>query len=266
MNTTARPLPVAFISHGAPDALLNAGDAVTQWEQIAVRAPKPTAILLISAHWEARLPTVSLAENPATIHDFSGFSPALHAMTYPAPGAPRLARRVAELLESAGIETALDPNRGLDHGAWVPLTAMYPQADIPVIQLSLVRGGSPTDHFAIGRAIAGLRQEGVLIVATGSITHNFGWLKWSTEATAPLAKAQTFNEWVAAAIAGGDVPALIDYRSVPFGAEAHPTEEHFLPIFVALGAAGEDDALRYHSNFAYGGLSMDAYLWGADGS
>ena len=260
---TTQRMPVVFISHGAPDALLHAHDAVAQWAEIGRRCPKPAAILVISAHWEERTPTASLAEAPATIHDFSGFAPSLHAMTYPAPGAPALARQAVALLEQAGITGVLDPNRGLDHGAWVPLSALYPQANIPVTQLSLIKNGSPADHLALGKALAPLRQEGVLIMATGSITHNFGWLKSSSDGSAPLPKAQAFNDWVTGQIMDRNVPALLAYRAAPYGAEAHPTEEHFLPLFVALGAAGEDTPLGFHPNFAYGGLSMDAYLWAA---
>lgn len=264
MSTVPRRMPVAFISHGAPDAILTADDAVAQWADMATRIPKPESILVISAHWEARTPTVSLADKPETIHDFSGFPAALHAMTYPAPGATQLARRTADLLGSTGIATALEPDRGLDHGAWVPLTGMYPQADIPVTQLSLIRHGTPAQHLAMGRALFPLRDEGVLILATGSITHNFGWLTRAKSTAEPLPKARMFNDWVATCIAKGDTAALQAYRTAPHGAEAHPTEEHFLPLFVAVGSAGDDDAFRYQPGMAYGGLSMDAYLWGAD--
>jgi 4,5-DOPA dioxygenase extradiol len=257
---TTQRMPVVFISHGAPDALLHAHDAVAQWAEIGRRCPKPAAILMISAHWEERIPTASLAEAPATIHDFSGFAPSLHAMSYPAPGAPALARQAVALLEEAGITAVLDPNRGLDHGAWVPLTALYPQADIPVTQLSLIKNGSPANHLAMGKALTALRWEGVLIIATGSITHNFGWLDWSSGAPI-VPKAQVFNDWVTEQLSSRNVPALLAYRAAPYGAEAHPTEEHFLPLFVALGAAGEDTPLGFHPSLAYGGLSMDAYLW-----
>ncbi len=131
-------MPVVFVSHGAPDALLNAPDAVSSWGQIARLVPEPVAILAVSAHWEAYQPTVSLSARPATIYDFSGFSPKLYSMQYPAPGAPFLAERVKSLLSTAGLAVDLDPDRGLDHGAWVPLLAMYPQADVPVTQLSLI--------------------------------------------------------------------------------------------------------------------------------
>jgi 4,5-DOPA dioxygenase extradiol len=224
--------------------------------------PEPAAILAISAHWEARNPTVSLAGAPATLHDFSGFSPALHRLQYPAPGAPALAERVVSLLSAAGVAAELHPGRGLDHGAWVPLSAMYPQATVPVTQLSLIRGGSAAQHAALGHALASLREEGVLILASGAITHNFAWLDWREEAdAAPLPEALAFADWVGARLAARDVAGMLDYRSAPNGVAAHPSEEHLLPMFVALGAAGNDLPERHQPGFAYRGLAMDAYVW-----
>jgi 4,5-DOPA dioxygenase extradiol len=255
-------MPVIFVSHGAPDALLNAPDAVASWRKIAQRVTEPAAILVVSAHWEARQPTISLANLPETIHDFSGFSPKLYSMEYRAPGAPALAERAMSLLSKAGLATEHDPSRGLDHGAWVPLSAMYPQADVPVTQLSLIRNADPATHFELGRALAPLRNEGVLIVASGAITHNFSWLNWRADTeSAPLPQAKMFNDWVADRLATQDISALLNYRLAPYGEESHPTEEHFLPLFVALGAAMNDTPARYQPRFTYGSLSMDAYLW-----
>jgi 4,5-DOPA dioxygenase extradiol len=255
-------MPVVFVSHGAPDALLKAPDAVACWREIGQRIPAPAAILVISAHWEARQPAVSLTGAPETIHDFSGFSPALHQMQYPAPGAPALAERVASLLFSSGIAAELHPDRGLDHGAWVPLKAMVPLANVPVTQLSLIRNASPAAHFALGQALAPLREEGVLILASGAITHNFAWLDWHAATDAPpLPQAAAFADWVSEHLRTHDIPALLNYRAAPHGAEAHPSEEHFLPLFVAAGAAGTDVPERYQPRFAYGGLAMDVYVW-----
>jgi 4,5-DOPA dioxygenase extradiol len=255
-------MPVIFVSHGAPDALLNAPDAVTSWRQIAQRVAEPAAILVVSAHWEARQPTVSLANLPETIHDFSGFSPKLYSMEYRAPGAPALAERAMSLLSDAGLAAELHPSRGLDHGAWVPLSAMYPQADVPVTQLSLIRNADPATHFELGRALAPLRDEGVLIIASGAITHNFSWLNWRADAeSAPLPQAKVFTDWVADRLATRDISALLNYRSAPYGADSHPTEDHFLPLFLALGAAMDDTPARYQPRFTYGSLAMDAYLW-----
>lgn len=255
-------MPVVFVSHGAPDALLKSADTRTCWQSLGERIPKPVSILVISAHWEAAVATVSQATQPATLHDFSGFSPDLYQIQYPAPGAPVLAGQVAALLTAAGITTKLHPDRGLDHGAWVPLSVMYPDAAVPVTQLSLVAHESPATHSAIGRALAPLRDAGVLIIATGSITHNFSWLDWrASEQKAPDQRASTFTDWIAERIAAGDQTALLDYRCAPYGAEAHPHDDHILPLFVALGAAQGDTPTRYQPDFTYGSLSMDAYLW-----
>jgi 4,5-DOPA dioxygenase extradiol len=255
-------MPVVFVSHGAPDALLNAPDAVACWGGIGQSIPEPAAILVMSAHWEARQPTVSLSGSPETIHDFSGFSPELYRMQYRAPGAPALAERVVSLLTSAGLAVESHPSRGLDHGAWVPLSAMYPQADVPVTQLSLTRDAGPATHFELGRALAPLRDEGVLIVGSGAITHNFAWLDWRANADkAPMPQAEVFADWVADRLAAQDIQSLLTYRSAPYGAESHPSEEHFLPLFVALGAAKSNIPQRYRPRFSYGALSMDAYIW-----
>jgi len=257
-------MPVVFVSHGAPDALLKAPDAVDCWREIGRQIPPPTAVLVVSAHWEARRPTVSATAKPDTLHDFSGFSPELYRIQYPAPGAPALAERVVSLLSGAGVAADIHPNRGLDHGAWVPLSAMVPQANVPVTQLSLVRNADAAAHFALGQALAPLRDEGVLILASGAITHNFGWLDWHADGEhAPLPQASLFTDWVADHLAAQDVPAMLAYRSAPYGAEAHPSEEHFLPLFVALGAASGDTPQRYQPRFTYGGMSMDAFLWRA---
>ncbi len=255
-------MPVVFVSHGAPDALLKAPDTVGCWREIAKRIPEPKGILVVSAHWQASVPTVSLAAAPATIHDFSGFSPELHQMHYPAPGAPALAERTMSLLSAAGIPTARHPDRGLDHGAWVPLSVMFPQARLSVMQLSLTRE-STAAHFALGRALAPLREEGILIVASGAITHNFGWLDWHASTTSqPLPEALAFADWVGEQLVAQNIPALLGYRTALYGAEAHPSEDHILPLFVALGASGDDLTEQFRPAFTYGGLSMDAYVWG----
>lgn len=255
-------MPVVFVSHGAPDTLLKAPDTVGCWREIGQRIPQPKGILVVSAHWESSVPTVSLAATPATIHDFSGFPPELYQMQYPAPGAPALAERTVSLLSAAGIPAARHPSRGLDHGAWVPLSVMFAQAQLPVTQLALTRENT-TAHFALGQALAPLRDEGVLIVASGAITHNFGWLDWHANDTTPaMPKALAFADWVGKQLAATNIPALLDYRSAPHGAEAHPSEDHILPLFVSLGAAGEEMPEQYRPAFTYGGLAMDAYGWG----
>lgn len=258
---TAR-MPVVFISHGAPDALLNAPDAVACWREIGQTLPQPRAILVVSAHWEARQPTASLSGAPETIHDFSGFSPQLHRMQYPAPGAPAWAERAVALLHQSGIAAELHPTRGLDHGSWVPLSVLYPQANVPVTQISLILNGSAAQHLALGKALAPLRNEGVLILTTGAITHNFAWLDWNAHAADVVPEARAFADWVGKQIDDRDSTELIAYRNTPLGVAAHPSEEHFSPLFVGLGAAENDAAQRYQPGFSYGGLAMDAYVWG----
>jgi 4,5-DOPA dioxygenase extradiol len=258
-------MPVVFVSHGAPDALLRSPDTVACWREIGLRIPQPSAILVVSAHWEATRATASQAVAPETIYDFSGFSPELYRIQYPAPGAPELAERVVALLAAVGVNAGLNAGRGLDHGAWVPLSVMYPDATVPVMQLSLVAGASAKSHFEMGRVLAPLRELGVLILTSGAITHNFSWLDWHyTPDKAPLARAVQFAEWVAEKLTAGDESALLDYRAAPWGAESHPSEEHFMPLLVAMGAATGDKPVRYQPKFTYGALAMDAYLWRED--
>lgn len=255
-------LPVVFVSHGAPDALLKAPEVVRCWKAIGQSCGEPRAILAVSAHWETRVPTLSLAGAPATLHDFSDFAPELHRMRYATPGAPALAERALQLLGAAGIAADLHPNRGLDHGAWVPLTALFPRANVPVAQLSVTRQDAAA-HLALGHALAPLRDMGVLILASGAITHNFDWIDWHAAADAPpLPQALAFADWVAERLAAHDSATLAGYRELPPGTAAHPTAEHLLPLFVAMGAgAGGTPPVRHRPPFAYGGLAMDAYVW-----
>lgn len=255
-------MPVLFVSHGAPDALLKAPDTVNAWREIGRHIPKPQGILAVSAHWETSVPTVSLAVAPETIHDFAGFSPELYQLQYPAPGAPSLAERTATLLSAVGIPAARHPDRGLDHGAWVPLTVIFAEADIPVTQLSLTHQDAAA-HFALGQILTPLRDEGILIVASGAITHNFAWLDWrAANPSPPRPEALSFANWVGERLVTQNIPALLNYRTAPYGKEAHPTEDHILPLFVAMGAAGNDLPEQHRPAFAYGGLAMDAYAWG----
>lgn len=254
-------MPVVFVSHGSPDALLKAPDAVAIWRTIGHDLPKPQAILAVSAHWETRVPTLSRSKKPPTIHDFSGFSAELYQLDYPAAGSPELAERASALVTSAGIANEFHADRGLDHGAWVPLLAMYPEAKLPVTQLSLIRHGDAAAHFALGQALAPLRDENVLILCSGAITHNFSWLSGPAAGAAIRPEALAFSDWMGEQLSTRNTKALLDYRSAPYGAESHPSEEHILPLFVALGASNDKPPKRYQADFAYGGLSMDAYVW-----
>lgn len=224
--------------------------------------PKPEAILVISAHWNARQPTVSLAVQPRTIHDFSGFPESLYRLNYSAPGAPALAERVVALLAEAGFSAEAHASRGLDHGAWTPLLLAYPEADIPVTQLAIQYHQGPSYHLELGRALQSLRQEGVLILSSGSATHNLSAFA-PDYAASPPGWVQQFDQWLAETISQGDWQALLDYRQLaPFASENHPTEEHLLPLFVALGAAGEvEQGIQLHQSYVYGAFSMAAYAF-----
>lgn len=253
--------PSLYISHGSPMTALHPGLTGTRLADLAAALPRPQAIVMASAHWLTRSPRVGSAPAPETIHDFGGFPAPLYQLRYPAPGAPELAVRVAGLLEHAGLNATLDPVRGLDHGAWVPLRLLYPQADIPVTTLSIQPELGPAHHFAVGRALASLRDEGVLVIGSGSITHNLHDLGagYSDARQAPYVKP--FIDWIEQKLAMGDLDALLDYRrQAPFAERAHPTDEHLLPLFVALGAAGEKvHAQRIDAGIDMGLLAMDIY-------
>jgi 4,5-DOPA dioxygenase extradiol len=225
---------------------------------------RPQAIVVVSAHWETRgAPSVSLASRPETIHDFGGFPRALFEMQYPAPGAPAAAGRAAALLASVGIDAGRSLERGLDHGAWVPLSLMYPDADIPVTQLSVVRGAGPAEHERLGLALTALRHEGVLVVGSGSLTHNLYEFR-GQGIDAPVPQwVSDFETWTKGRLEASDRAALLNYRSeAPFAEQNHPTDEHLLPLFVAMGAAGPDArATQLHASFEHGVLAMDAYAF-----
>lgn len=255
-------LPSLFVSHGAPDLAMANHPAARFLEELGAALPRPKAILVVSAHWERPVPAITTSPAPATIHDFFGWPPELYALDYPAPGAPWLAERVAGLLAEADMPLEADPARGLDHGAWVPLLLGWPAADIPVLQLSLIRGGDAAAHLALGRALAPLRGEGVLVLGSGAAVHNLGAL--APEGSPPPAWARAFDSWLAAALAAGDRSALAAFPAAPSTARAaHPSPEHLMPLFVALGAGGEEaGAVRLHDSWSYGSLSMAAYAFG----
>ncbi|HTZ77354.1 MAG TPA: class III extradiol ring-cleavage dioxygenase [Stellaceae bacterium] len=252
-------LPTYFVSHGSPTLALDPGATGAFWEELGQKLPRPDAVLCVSAHWMTTTPAVSLAAQPETIHDFYGFPAPLYEIRYPAPGAPALAERAATLLEAAGIATARDPGYGLDHGAWVPLRSMYAAADLPVTQLAIQPRRDAGWHHRMGEALAPLRREGVLVLASGGAVHNLRAVDWRGGTTPGWAMA--FDQWLAGALAVGDTEALIAWeRTAPNARQAHPTEDHFLPLFVALGAAGKGArGKRIHDGFTLGSLSMAAF-------
>jgi len=256
-------VPVLFVSHGAPTIAIDPGVTGQAWQKLGRELPRPSSILVVSAHWETDEPVVSTAAHPETIHDFYGFPEEMYRLRYLARGAPELAQRVAALLRQQGIPIATDEQRGLDHGTWVPLIQMYPQADIPVTQLSLQPKKDPVWHIALGRALCPLREEGVLIIGSGSITHNLRALRSHPQGEPAPEWVMEFCDWMADRIAAGDVEALAGYRKLaPHAVQNHPTDEHLLPLFVALGAAGDiSKSQRLNRVMTYGMLAMDVWLF-----
>jgi 4,5-DOPA dioxygenase extradiol len=255
-----RPL---FVSHGAPTLPFEAAPARDFLSGLAALQPRPRAILMISAHWDTRTPMVNAVARNAAIHDFSGFPEALYRLSYPAPGSPELAEQAADLLSVAGLAVGIDRRRGLDHGAWVPLMLAWPEADIPVMQLSVQSHLGSGHHLEVGRALAPLAGQGVQIIGSGSFTHDLSG--WRGHAGAPEPEyVSAFAHWFHEALAGGRMADLLAWRRLaPFAARNHPTEEHLLPLFVALGAGGAGPAQRLHASLTYSVLRMDAYAFGS---
>ncbi|MCU1752982.1 DODA-type extradiol aromatic ring-opening family dioxygenase [Pseudomonas sp. 6D_7.1_Bac1] len=254
-------LPSLFISHGSPMLALEPGASGPALARLASELPKPKAIVIVSAHWESQDLRVSSAEHPETWHDFGGFPAALFAVQYPAPGQPELAAQVAELLKVDGLPAQLDSQRPFDHGVWVPLSLMYPRADIPVVQVSLPSRLGPALQTRVGRALSSLREQGVLLIGSGSITHNLRELDWHAgpESVEPWAKA--FRDWIIEKLAANDEAALHDYRQqAPNAVCSHPSDEHLLPLYFARGAGG--DFSIAHQGFTMGALGMDIYRFG----
>ena len=261
--TSPAVVPALYVSHGAPLFAVDAGEtgpALTRWGK-ALRAQFPAlrGVVVMSPHWMARTPQVMTGPQPATWHDFGGFPPALYQLQYPAPGAPALAQEVLDLLQAAGVAAQGDAQRPFDHGAWVPLMHLFPEADLPVVQVALPVGAGPAEVHAMGAALRGLRSQGVLVLGSGSMTHNLAEFFGGAREPAPY--VIEFSRWIESAIARGDVKALLNYRSLaPHAERAHPTEDHFLPLFFALGAAGDDLHANYLSReVMYSMLAMDAF-------
>ena len=255
-------LPSVFVSHGSPTLALGPGATGRGLAGVAAALPRPKAIVVASAHWDAPRPSVSAAAHPETIHDFHGFPRPLYEIRYPAPGAPEVARRSHELLCAAGLDAALE-GRGLDHGAWVPLAFMYPQADVPVFQVAIQDGAGPAHHYRVGEALQPLASEGVLILGSGSATHNLREVRWGEGENEGVPDwVREFRAWLADRLEKGDVEALLDYRSrAPHAARNHPTEDHLLPLFVPLGAAGAGAKIERRNDLVtFGVLGMDAFV------
>jgi 4,5-DOPA dioxygenase extradiol len=250
-------LPTLFLSHGAPTVAITRTPASDFLKSLAARIQRPKAVLVISAHWEEARPTLGLGNE--TIHDFYGFPEALYRLQYPAPVARDIATRAAQMLRDADIPAGTDGARGRDHGAWTPMILAWPEADVPVTQLSLMVGAAPALHFAVGQALRPLRDEGVLIVGSGSATHNLR----ARPTSAPAEWATQFVEWLDRTLEAGDDAVLKDWRrSAPHAEINHPTTEHFDPIFVSRGAAAGETATKLHASWEFGSLAMNAYAFG----
>lgn len=258
-------LPSLFLSHGAPTLPLTETPARAFLQQLGRGLPRPKAVLVVSAHWETATPVVSSVARNETIHDFGGFPRALYELQYPAPGAPDVAARVVDLLLANDIDCGIDTRRGLDHGAWVPLLLMYPQADIPVLQLSVQPHLGTRHHLEIGRALARLRDESILIIGSGSMTHDLSEFRGHGVSDPAPAWVNAFAEWVHTSLVAEATDDLLNYRRLaPYATRNHPTEEHFLPLHAALGAAGPELRVeRLHASSTYSILRMDVYSFGA---
>ena len=264
MNTTLQRAPVLFISHGAPTFALEPGQLGAKLRALGQQLTGVKAVLVVSPHWQTRELQVLTTPKPETVHDFGGFPAALYQLQYPAPGHPELAQEALRLLTQAGWAVTAEAQRGLDHGAWVPLWHLLPQATIPVFQVSMPHRLDTAGALAMGRALAPLRDQGVLIVGSGSLTHNLYDLQ--QPAAPAVAYAVEFAHWVRQAVNRADVDALLDYRlRAPHAERAHPTQEHFLPLLVALGASHEsEEAQVIAGDITHGVLSMESYAWGVN--
>ncbi len=242
-------MPTVFVSHGSPMLILEDRPARSFLASLGQLLPRPKAIVAVSAHWDTDVPAVSTAHKPATIHDFYGFPEALYQLRYDPPGAPELAERVAKLTGAAH-----DPHRGLDHGAWVPAKLAWPEADIPIFQLSVQPNESPAHHIALGRKLASLREEGVLVMGSGSATHNLRALvRGAGDDAEPEPWAKAFDDWLAETLEKGDEPGLADYRSkAPDAREAHPTDEHSCPSMSPLVRPARARARNWRCSFIGG--------------
>ena len=253
--------PSLYISHGSPMLALEPGASGPALARLAAEWPKPKAIVIVSAHWESNELLVSGNPQPDTWHDFGGFPQALFKVQYPAPGDPLMAAEVADRLEHAGLHARIDPKRPFDHGVWVPLSLMYPQADIPIVQVSLPTHGGPALQTRVGQALAGLRELGVLLIGSGSITHNLRELDWHAGPESVEPWAREFRDWMVEKLEAQDEVALHDYRrQAPNAVRNHPSDEHLLPLYFARGAGGKFSVS--HAGFTLGALGMDIYRFG----
>lgn len=253
--------PVMFISHGAPTFAMEPGKLGPLLTDVGNTLDRPKAIVVVSPHWITQDVRVTMSARPQTIHDFGGFPQALYEIIYPAPGAPDVAQHVIDILTAAGLTVHADTMRGLDHGAWVPLTFLYRDASVPVIQVSMPNRLDSQGAYAFGQALSGLRDEGILIVASGSMTHNL--YEFRARSLDEASYAREFSDWIKDTVTSKDHARLIQtLRIAPHAQRAHPTVEHFLPLLIAAGTAGtKADVTLLDGGIEHGVLSMDSYLF-----
>lgn len=260
---TSHRLPTLFLSHGSPMLAIEDSPAGRFLDNLGSQLPRPRAIVIASAHFVANQPTLGGSPHPRTIHDFGGFPPELYQLQYPAPGSAELAGRIAGQLEAAGWKGQVRADHGIDHGVWVPLRRMYPQADIPVVPIAVNPLADAACHRSVGQALAALRDEGVLVIGSGGFVHNLGDIEWGQK-DGPLAPwAAEFSAWMHEKLRAGDVESLLAWRDLaPHARHAHPTTEHLMPLFVALGAAGSDPRVEVlHRSHELGTLALDAFAF-----
>jgi 4,5-DOPA dioxygenase extradiol len=263
-------LPTLFLSHGSPMHALHAGRAGAAWAALGTRIGKPRAVLIASAHWESEWPMLTTSNRPETIHDFGGFPDVLYTLRYPAPGAPDVAQRAIDLLKASGMPASANGCRGLDHGAWVPLRHMYPDADVPTVQISLQTQLPAAHSLRAGQLLAPLARDGVLVIGSGHMTHNLRegidfarHHRLQVSDTPPAAYVEAFRAWVDRALHDDDATRIARWSDeAPYAKRAHPTDEHFLPLPFAFGAAGPRPRIeRLDLGVDSGVLALDAYVF-----
>lgn len=249
-------LPGLFISHGSPMLALNPEQVGPALARLSLNLPRPQAIIVMSAHWESDVLEVSHAVRPETWHDFRGFPAELYQIRYPAPGQPELAETIIQQLAEAEIIAHANSTRPRDHGVWMPLLHMYPEADIPVVELSLPRNFTAQQLYQLGQCLATLREQQILIIGSGSITHNLAELSWDQHAMTPL-WASSFSQQVVAALKNSDYDRVLDWKNLPYIRRNHPSLEHLAPLFFSMGTGKRFSLV--HSSFSMGALGMDIY-------
>lgn len=249
-------LPGLFISHGSPMLALNPEQVGPALTRLSVNLPRPRAIIVMSAHWESDVLEVSRAIRPETWHDFRGFPEALYHIRYPAPGSPDLAEAIIQHLAQSDIAAHANSTRPRDHGVWMPLLHMYPEANIPVVEISLPRHFSAQQIYQLGQSLAHFREQQILLIGSGSITHNLAELTWNDHSPTPL-WATTFSQTIISALKNANYDQVLDWKNLPYIQRNHPTIEHLVPLFFSMGTGHRFSLV--HSSFTMGALGMDIY-------